>query len=176
MKKTLIISILSILSLVISLPAFVSASERSVERPILSDTQTGAISQYCNSIRQTLKSVQKSDSYTRSHLGHSYEIILSSYITPLNLRLIKSNRPDTSLSSLQTDFVAAREKFNDDFVIYSRSLEELISIDCQTSPNDFYAKLQKTRNYRAVLRDDITALDTLIEKHSSTVKSLGETL
>lgn len=138
----------------------------------LSDDQKGVISQNCNSIKSSLKSLQKSDSRVRVLLGTSYQTILTNFLTPLNLRLVKDNHPSSALSTIQTDMAAERNVFQDQFIKYSQHLEELIASDCQKSPEDFYAKLKATRTQREVLNRSATRLKSLIDKHLLAVTEL----
>jgi hypothetical protein len=144
--------------LIVVLATPVSAAE-------LSDNQKGVISQNCNSIKTSLKSLQKSDSRVRVLLGTRYQTILTNFLTPLNLRLVKDNRPSSTLSTIQTDMATERNVFQEQFIKYSQQLEELISLDCQKSPEDFYAKLKSTRTQREMLNRSAVRLKSLIYKH-----------
>lgn len=140
----------------------------------LSNEQKGAISQNCNSIKTSLKSLQKTDSRTRVLLGTSYQTILTNFLTPLNLRLVKDNQPNTTLSTIQTNLASERNVFQEQFIKYSQQLEELISIDCQNHPEDFYTKLQATRKERTQLNRSAIHINSLVDKHLATVNALKE--
>lgn len=142
----------------------------------LSEAKSSAISQHCSTTRQTLQTIQKSDAYTRSHLGRSYETLISDYLTPLNLALVRLNRPDSTLSKLQVNFVSARAKFNEDYITYSKSLEELIAIDCASVPEIFYAKLESVRSLRQTVASDVASLNKIISSHKKAVESLKGSL
>ena len=137
----------------------------------LTPDQEGAISVHCESIRQTLKTVQHEDSRTRVYFGGYYETILNKFIVPLNLRLVKNNLTDTNLTASQATFSTDKINFNDDFIDYQKSLEELIAIDCKNNPTDFYDKLTLVREKRDTMRQDILALQNDIAAH---VKFVGE--
>ena len=62
----------------------------------LSKEEANAISSNCSTIKQSLSQLQKADSKTRTYLGTTYETIASRFITPLNLRLVRNNRPTLS--------------------------------------------------------------------------------
>lgn len=134
------------------------------------------ISQYCETIKSNFKRLAVSDSKTRTYYGGIYETISSKYITPLNLRLIKNNYSLSEFVELQSSFINAREKFSSDFISYSKSLEELSVFDCKNNPSDFYEKLNKTREKRAVLKTDIETLNSLLKTHVSLVKDLKGSL
>lgn len=142
----------------------------------LSTEQRGAISTNCSSIQQTLKQLAKVDSRTRVFLGTAYESILSHFITPLNLRLVKNNQPSTKLTSIQSDFIDERELFNNNFTRYMQKLEDLTATDCQTDPDGFYTKLEDTRTERAKLQKNVIELNSLLHNQADAVAKLKETL
>ena len=138
----------------------------------LTPDQEGAISVHCESIRQTLKTVQHEDSRTRVYFGGYYETILNKFIVPLNLRLVKNNLADINLSTNQATFATDKINFNDNFIDYQKSLEELINIDCKNNPADFYNKLTLVREKRATMRQDIANLRRSIDTHINIVGEL----
>lgn len=155
----------------LTLLLFPSVNVSAVE---LSSEQSGAISQNCQSIKQSLKNLQKTDSRTRVYLGSIYQTILTDFITPLNLRLVRNNIPDGDLVDDQSTITSARDKFARDFITYSQSLEELIAIDCQNHPADFYNKLEDTREKRSVVASDVYKLQQLVTDHINSVIKLKE--
>ncbi len=140
----------------------------------LSEVQQGAISQNCATIKQSLTQLQKVDSRTRSYLGTTYETLANKFITPLNLRLVKNNRP--TLSSIQSDFSGEQNKFKTSYTDYMKELESLIAIDCKTSPQDFYSKLEKVREKRLKLRETTIKLSKIADDQYKAVVKLREEL
>ena len=137
----------ALLSLLVALPA-----------EGLTDLQRGAISQNCGSIQQTT----------------TYETIANHFIVPLNLRLVKNNRP--TLASLQTEYIAAQSIFKTSYTTYMRELEQLIATDCRTAPDDFYDQLVTTRSARSVLSDAALELNGLAEDQYQAVLDLRSSL
>lgn len=140
----------------------------------LSARQQGAISQNCSTIQQSLSQLQKIDSRTRTYLGTTYEAIANRFIIPLNLRLVKNNRP--TFSEIQTEFTLEQTKFRDAYTDYMRELEALIVTDCKNSPDDFYQKLTVTRQKRAVLRASAERLSDLSSHQYAAVLDLRSRL
>lgn len=133
-------------------------SDSSVDTPPL-DFST-ALVQNCSSIKRSLRTLQKTDSKTRVYLGTSYERLLSSFIIPLNMNIVKENLSAPSLFTLQADLSRQRDDFNHRFITYSQELETLLNIDCHT-PNHaphFAGLLQSVRNKRAELSQLTTDL------------------
>lgn len=158
-----------ILSLFLALLVSFSASA-------LSDEQKGAISQNCNAIKTSLSSLQKSDSKTRVLLGTSYQTILTNFLTPLNIRMIKANRSDASLSTTQANIASEWSSFQDQFIKYSQSLEALLNIDCKSHPDDFYSKLESTRSARKTLNKTAIKINKLITSSLTTITDLRNSL
>ena len=148
------------------------AETKETAKTTITKEQAGAISQSCDSIKQSLKTLQKTDSKTRAFLGSTYENLISNFISPLNLRLTKNNLPSATLSDLHSSIGEQRQQFVQDFTSYSRDLETLIAMDCKNNPEEFYTQLEKTRKSRAALEQTIDALRMLFTKHVNGVNSL----
>ncbi|MDO4979020.1 MAG: hypothetical protein Q4E47_02615 [Candidatus Saccharibacteria bacterium] len=138
----------------------------------LSDDQKGAISMGCSSIKNSLSQLQKADAASRSRIGTTYQTILTSYLTPMNLRLVKNGKLTTDLTSFVNDFTTTRANFNAQYVSYSRSLEELIAVDCQNNPDEFYEKLEHTREERAKLSSFVSEINKTLDAHMVAVSKL----
>ena len=142
----------------------------------LSEEQSTKISMNCSSIRQNLKNLQRADSRTRTYFGAIYETVANKYLKPLNLRLVNNDLADSSLSKLQISLATARNDFHDDFIVYSKALEELSAIDCRLAPEDFYEKLLDTRKKRAVVAKDTKVLNQLLTEAVKNAERLKENL
>ena len=142
----------------------------------LSDAKKGGISQNCNAIKTSLSSVQKADSKTRVLLGTSYQTILTNFIPPLNIRMIKANLSDSSLSTAQANIASERDNFGELFIGYSKSLEDLLNTDCKSNPEEFYEKLESTRSARKALNKSATRINSLITSSITTVTNLRNSL
>lgn len=137
-----------------------------------SQGQEDAIYDHCETIRESLKTVQKTDSRTRVYLGSYYEKILTKFIMQLNFRLVENSVADAGLTGSQTAVSTAREKFNEDYVEYQKGLENLIAVDCKAEPGRFYEELVAVRAKRATVRDDATAVRKAILEHVSLVREM----
>lgn len=138
----------------------------------ISDEQKDTLVQNCGNIKQSLIMLQHADSRTRTYLGSAYEAVSSRFITPLNLRLIKNNSPSEELFKIQNKFTAAQVEFRSAYVEYMRELENLIATDCSAHPEDFYRKLESTRDRRETLRKTTVILAGLVESQYKAVESL----
>ena len=144
----------------------------SVVHKKLNDLERGNISAGCASIQVRLRNLQKNDSKTRVLLGTNYQTLLTNYLSPLNVRLIKNNLPDPNLSRIQTEMFASRNEFTNLFITYSQNLEALISLDCKNQPNDFYYELENVRFLREKLEDSVTKTNNIISSHLQAVDQL----
>lgn len=138
----------------------------------LNDLERGNISTGCASIQVSLRNLQKNDSKTRVLLGTSYQTLLTNYLSPLNIRLIKNNLPDINLSRIQTEMFTSRNDFTNLFITYSQHLETLISLDCKNQPNEFYYELENVRFLREKLEDSVTKTNNIISLHLQLVDQL----
>jgi len=140
----------------------------------LNENQKNVIIDNCDSIKETLKNVQKKDSRTRVYLGGHFETILSKYIKPLNHRIIENSISNTDIVSEQSTFANMKTEFSEDFIAYQKSLDELIAADCKNEPDNFYKKLESTRSLRTNVLDDVNELKKMTLEHLSSVKLLKE--
>ena len=142
----------------------------------LSGETSARIADNCSSIRQNLKNLQRADSRARTYFGAIYETVSSKFLKPLNLRLVNNDLSNPNLSKLQSSFATERTNFSDDFVDYSKSLEDLIAIDCRLEPKQFYEKLLETREKRTSVAEDLKLWNSLMLDSVGHVKKLKESL
>ena len=138
----------------------------------LTDNQKTAISDNCSQIKTILHNIQHEDSRARVYLGASYETIRSKFINALNHRLVDNGIAAPELVNNQAAFSAAQDNFKDDFIDYQKTLEELIGVDCENNPDDFYQKLITVREKRHIMVQDISKLSEVIEKHLALIAEL----
>ena len=157
--------------------AFAKNSDDTTNTKIeLSDAIRSKIVTNCSSLRQSLKLLQRADARARTYFGSIYETVSSKYITPLNIRLVKNNLSSVGLIELQTSLAEKKSTFSTDYISYSRSLEELIAIDCRLEPEDFYEKLIETRSKRKAVSKDMATLNSLVTSSVSLISNLKENL
>lgn len=178
MKKFSFALILS-LSVFFAIPVFAEDSPASntppsspSETPTLTDEQKAHIIEHCGEIRTQLKELQKSDSRIRVYLGDAYDHILTNYITPLNIRLVENNLSSAPLIENQNSFADMRAIFTSDFISYQQKLEELASMNCAATPENFYDTLLVVRARREIMNQDVLRLRSLISEHTKLVNSL----
>jgi len=128
--------------------------------------------QNCASIKISLTQLQRSDSDMRAYLGNIFETTANNFIIPLNLRLVRNNINQPDLISEQSDYVAAKAQFSSAYIRYARSLEDLIKLNCRTNPDRFLTQLDKTRENRAAVREQVERLQDMIRSHTERVESL----
>ena len=138
----------------------------------VTDEQKNVIIDHCDTIKDNLKTLQRTDSRARVYLGRYYETILMSFITPLNLRLVENNISDTRLIENQASFVAQRNSFINDYIVYQQALEELVNTNCKTEPVKFYSKLVAARTKRAIVNQDVKKMRGLTDEQRKLVEEL----
>lgn len=140
----------------------------------ISEGQKTAIVDHCESIKDSLKNVQKQDARARVYLGGRYETILSKLIMPLNIRLIENSLSSAELVENQSDFAERKVKFSDNYISYQQGLEELVAMDCKGDPEKFYEKLTEVRAKRGVVNKDVAEMRKLISKNIELVRELAK--
>lgn len=142
----------------------------------ISEEQKGAIVQNCASIKQSLRTLQRTDARSRSYLGSAYETILSKFIAPLNLRLININQPNANLTTIHSSIIDTRKNFITEYTTYSQALEDLVASDCYNHPEEFYDKLQDTKKKRANVSTTTTNFRNLLSEYLTGVRKLKSTM
>lgn len=142
----------------------------------ISENQANSIVQNCASIKQSLRALQRADARARSYLGSSYENILTNYITPLNLRLVSTNQPNTNLTTLHSEIIDTRKNFVSGYTAYAQSLEDLIASDCFGQPEEFYNKLYNVREKRNAVSTTTTNFRNLLAEYLTAVRKLKNTI
>ncbi len=153
--------------------SFAHAEEAQIE---VAPERLTIITERCDSIRSSLKTVQKNDARARVYLGAYYEKILTKYITALNLKLVENNISNVDLIENQNKFAKAKQAFNDDFISYQKGLEELVLVDCKNEPKKFYEDLVEVRKKQSAMVQDMKKLSGLITEQKSLVGKLKEKL
>lgn len=138
----------------------------------ISEEQKASIVGRCETIKDDLKEVQRSDSRARVYLGRYYETILTKFITPLNVRLVENNLFDSDLINNQNVFAETRTSFVEDFIKYQKALEELVAMDCKNEPEKFYETLVGVRKKRKTVASDVSKISSLATKQINLVKVL----
>lgn len=138
----------------------------------VSEAQEKEINKSCDTIKDVLKNIQKDDARARVYLGAYYEAVLTNFITPLNVRLVENNLSEAGLVENQNKFAAARTLFTNDYVSYQQKLEELVGMDCKAQPKEFYEQLEKVRQRRKVVEQDVLKVRSLISEHVKLVEQL----
>ena len=172
----LLVLSLGVFDLSLNVSAETNEKDTSVTISTLTESQAGYISQSCASIKQGLKALQRTDVAIRSYLGTIYETALTSFISPLNVRLAKNNLPSAVLTDLHSSFIIKRQDFSHLFVTYSQDFENLLNVDCKNEPEAFYDQLLKTRKSRAALEKSVDEVNSILNKVPSAIQKIEETL
>lgn len=156
--------------------AFSPISSFAVEHRELSDSEIGAISQNCASIKIHLQRIQKDDAKNRVNLGTQYETIATNLMLNLNLRLVKNSIANAMLAEQQPTFASERTRFKDDFIGYSQEFENLLNINCKEEPIKFYRQLELVREKRADVKASMNRLNDILVLHRQSILELREQL
>ncbi|MBQ8156796.1 hypothetical protein IJ102_00125 [Candidatus Saccharibacteria bacterium] len=166
MKRKIAVSVLAVFFALVSAQASYARD--------LSDEEQGVISQTCASIQLQLKNIQKTDSKNRVTLGSYYETVNTNLMLSLNVRLVKNNRANADLTTMQTNFAQEREIFKTVYTDYQRELDVLIATDCREKPQEFYNELEKVRTKRAKVHSSVGRLRNILTQHRQAVVKLQE--
>jgi len=157
MKKIGIISI--------AILAFVSSSNLMV-LTVLARPETSTISASCVAAQSILSQIQKADTGSRINRGHDYTEILS-LMFAMNARLSVNKIAAPILTDLAMQFEQNIAQFRSDYDEYDKILTSALRAKCINNPNDFYDNLESSRAARKVLKQNVAALDQIMNDYSS---------
>lgn len=140
----------------------------------ISEGQKTAIVERCDSIKDSLKNLQKLDARTRVFFGSRFEMVISKFVTALNVRLVENGLTDAGLIDSQNELTAKKAAFSENYVSYQQGLETLVGIDCRTEPERFYEQLGLVREMRKKVAGDVTELKSLTAKSVELVRGMRE--
>ena len=167
--KTRTIALSLFISVAMSAPVFATSIK-------LTEKQSASIINICSTVRQDLKNLQRTDARARTYFGSIYETISSKYLKPLNIRIVNNDLSNSTLLKLQSDFAEARTNFSEDYIKYSKALEELVDTDCRTEPDVFYDRFVNTREKRAIVSSDVKVLNSILTSIIKNTEKLKESL
>lgn len=174
MRRTVTIASMLFIALMIGLT---SVPVRAADTPLeISDTQLEQIKQNCKQAQSVLQRLETTDVVTRVSRGRLYENLLNHLLAPFNSR-VSLNRLDAStLTSTTTSITQKFADFKTDYQEYADSLSSLLSIKCESDPRGFYTLLVSTRDSREKVANDITDLNTLLDRYSDAFTALRATI
>ena len=142
----------------------------------MSDELKGAISVNCGSIVKQLQNVRYYDRRAREYLGNRYEKVLTSYVTNLNVRLVKNNISNARLQELQVALAESHAGFKNEYGKYATEMNELIGMNCVTEPEGFYVKLGQVRARRVNVRRWTEKMSEGLDKYRDEVADMRDLL
>lgn len=162
---SLVLLPLLILGLSFSLAAVVNAQSS----PELTDAEKNRISSNCVAIKSTVNQLHASDALLRVNRGQIYESMASSLMDKFNDRLSNNKLDNKAMTTVTTSYRTALTTFRSDYISYEQKISEALRIDCSTKPVEFYNTLQKARELRGVVHEDVKKLHKLIDDYRSSV-------
>lgn len=105
----------------------------------------------CSNLMSNLRQIHTSDALLRVNSGQSYNSIATRLMARLNSRLSINRLDGAVLIDTTSKFEKLRTSFVSQYNDYDNSMSELLRIDCQKSPEEFYNRLQVTRKLRSEL-------------------------
>lgn len=167
MRRTILLVLLPLLVLGLSLSmASVVTAQSSSE---LTDAEKDRIGANCVSIKNTINQLHASDALLRVNRGQIYESMASSLMDKFNERLSNNKLDSKAMTTVTTSYRTALTTFRVDYISYEQKISEALRIDCTAKPAEFYTTLQKARELRGIVHEDVKKLHTLIDDYRSSV-------
>ena len=132
---------------------------------IPTESQLTKITSECSAIKTHLGKLRSNDALIRVNLGQNYETMASKVMANFNLRVVSNKLNGAAMVEKTAEFNENFNYFRDNYYIYERELTKLTNIDCQKSPTDFYAQLERVRYYRHELNFNTSMMSKIATEY-----------
>lgn len=113
----------------------------------------------CGSAKTTLARIHASDALLRVNRGQLYESVSTKLMANLNSRIALNRLEGAELIQIASDYERQLQKFRIDYQAYEQQFSQLLRIDCDKQPVQFYDTVASVRDKRAAVRDDVSGLN-----------------
>lgn len=137
--------------------------------PELTEGEKNRISTNCVAIKSTVNQLHASDALLRVNRGQMYESMASSLMDKFNDRLSSNKLDNKAMTTVTSNYRTALTTFRTNYISYEQKISEALRIDCSSKPVEFYNTLQKARELRTIVHEDVKKLHQLIDYYRSSV-------
>lgn len=159
------------ISVAMALVVFGVQTARAVDAPEANTLRTSELSFFnsvsmdCMAVKSKLSDVHQQDGLLRVTLGQNYEVVSSKLMARLNTRVVENKLNGAPLVKTAADFESTLHDFRDNYRSYEVSINNLMKMNCQTQPQEFYASLEAARELREVVNQDVKKLAELVDRY-----------
>ena len=133
-------------------------------QPVAAAPSDEVIKANCQAVQSVLSQIEKTDAALRINRGRVYNEIMDLFYA-MNARLASNKISAANLVTITSDFDSELTHFRSDYNTYDDELNELISMQCQEKPADFYNQLEEVRSLRDNLDQRTSRLDSLLDDY-----------
>ncbi len=119
----------------------------------------------CLAVKFKLNDIHRRDKLARVTLGEGYNNVSTNLMGRLNSRIVENKLDGGDLIKVAAEFEKSLLKFRSDYTQYDDALLNLLKSDCQSQTQTYYVNLQNTKELRAVVYEDVAALDKLMQQY-----------
>lgn len=120
----------------------------------------------CQSAQYILNQIEKTDAALRINRGRVYNEILDLFYA-MNARLASNKISAPKLVEITSKFEDELTNFRADYNGYDDTLNQLVDMNCQEHPTDFYNRLKNVRWRRDQLNKRVLQLDKLLADYQN---------
>lgn len=130
----------------------------------LSEEQKVTFSQTCVNVQSNLQRISSGDTTTRINRGRNYDQTLKLFYA-MNTRVASNNITEPRLSEITKKFENELASFRENYNLYNNQLKSTVDLNCSSNTQEFYNNLDKTRDKRFRLNENVIELNGLIEDY-----------
>ncbi len=121
----------------------------------------------CDTSKANLQRVQHFDKLIRVDIARRLEAISSDYMQPFASRVVENQLDGVALSQTVVAFNDAQDEFKQYYEEYERALADAIDVDCHQSPDEYYQKIEITRQKRSSLQHSFVTIKQLLSQYNA---------
>lgn len=160
---------ITLIASLVSLGVLFTLTTHTVAAEDLTPEQTTRIKANCVAIKNSLNQLHASDALLRVNRGQVYESMASKLMDNFNARLASNKLDNKAMTTVTNNYRTALTNFRADYIAYEQQLSAAIAVDCYEQPNTFHVAIDKARELRQKVHEDVLRLHRLIDDYRTSV-------
>lgn len=137
------------------------------ETTALSAEKLAAIQSRCATIKTNLNQLHTTDALLRVNRGQVYASISADLMAKLNSRIALNRLDGARLIQVTNTYEDNHAMFRQAYQEYNDEIVDLLNIDCEAKPQEFYDTLLHAREKRARVHESVKRLNTNINEYQT---------
>ncbi|SRR6266550_1178985 len=129
----------------------------------------------CSSSQFALRQIEKRDAVSRINRGRAYDQTLRQ-LSAFNSRFVYNKISAPDLAQITSDIQTNVDKFRSSYDHYDSDITEALKTNCKDKPSDYYQLVVKARADRAIVGQQVTAINDLLGQYRAALLKYKDTV